>query len=165
MDKSIPIVQTPRFLQLENGFKKVRGNQANISLDTATIPNGFVLTVPANQLASISQNQSSRIDFGIISRSEIYGYVFEDLAGDNQLGKKSKGIRNVVVTLEDGTRRSTDNSGKYSFSNVSPGEHQITLDLESLPVYYLPKTALTKKITLFEGVAYNYNIPLKRVEE
>lgn len=146
-------------------FNKVRGNKVNVNLDTATIPSGFVLTVPANQLVSISQNQVSRIDFGIISRSEIYGYVFEDLTGDNQLGKKSKGVRSVVVMLEDGTKRSTDNSGKYSFSNVSAGEHQITLDLESLPVYYLPKAALTKKITLFEGVAYNYNIPLKRTEE
>lgn len=146
-------------------FKKVRGNQVNINLDTATIPSGFVLTVPANQLVFISQNQTRRVDFGIVSRSEIYGYVFEDLTGDNQLGKKSKGIRNVVVMLEDGSKRSTDNNGKYSFPNVSPGEHQITLDLESLPVYYLPKTVLTKKITLFEGVAYNYNIPLKRIKE
>jgi hypothetical protein len=146
-------------------FTNVRGNQVYVNLDTATIPNGFVLTVPATQLVSINQHQTARVDFGIISRSEIFGYVFEDLDGDNQFGKKDKGVHNAVIILEDGSQRITDNSGKYSFPSVSPGEHEIALDLNTLPVYYLPKTALTKKITLFEGVAYNYNIPLKRTEE
>ncbi|MDO8662463.1 MAG: SdrD B-like domain-containing protein [Candidatus Omnitrophota bacterium] len=146
-------------------FKNVRGNKVYVNLDTATIPNGFVLTVPATQGVSISQYQTARVDFGIISRSEIFGYVFEDLDGDNQLDKKDKGIRNVVIILEDGAKRTTDSGGKYSFSSVSSGEHEITLDLNTLPVYYLPKTVLTKKITLFEGVAYNYNIPLKRTKE
>lgn len=146
-------------------FKNVRGNEIYVNLDTATMPNGFVLTVPATQLVSIKQHQTARVDFGIISRSEIFGYVFEDSDGDNQFSKKDKGIRNVVIALEDGTTRTTDSGGKYSFSSVPPGEHEITLDLNSLPVYYLPKTALTKKITLFEGVAYKYDIPLKRNEE
>ncbi|MFA5145643.1 MAG: SdrD B-like domain-containing protein [Candidatus Omnitrophota bacterium] len=145
-------------------FKNVRGNKIYVNLDTATIPNGFVLTVPATQAVSINQHQTARVDFGIISRSEIFGYVFEDLNGDNQFGKKDKGVRNTVIILEDGTKRITDSGGKYSFPSVSPGEHEITLDLNTLPVYYLPKTALTKKITLFEGVAYNYNIPLKRTQ-
>jgi hypothetical protein len=146
-------------------FKNVRGNKIYVNLDTATIPNGFVLTVPATQVVSINQHQTARVDFGIISRSEIFGYVFEDLDGDNQFGKKDKGIRNAVIILEDATLRTTDSGGKYSFSSVSSGEHEITLDLNTLPVYYLPKTALTKKITLFEGVAYKYDIPLKRTEE
>jgi len=143
-------------------FKKVRGNQINVGLDTATIPSGFVLTVPANQLAQIRQHQATKVDFGITSRSEIYGYIFEDVSGKGQLDKASKGLRNVTVMLKDGSKSATDNSGRYSFSNISPGEHTITLLLETLPVYYLPKTALSKKITLFEGVAYNYNIPLSR---
>ena len=146
-------------------FKNVRGNKIYVNLDTATIPNGFVLTVPATQLVYINQHQTARVDFGIVSRSEIFGYVFEDLDGDNQFSKKDKGVRNAVIILEDGSKRATDSSGKYSFSNISSGEHELTLDLNTLPVYYLPKTVLTKKITLFEGVAYNYNIPLKRTEE
>lgn len=145
-------------------FKNVRGNKIYVNLDTATIPNGFVLTVPATQAVFINQHQVARVDFGIISRSEIFGYVFEDLDDDNQFGKKDKGIRNAVIILEDGSKRATDSGGKYSFSGVSSGGHEVTLDLNSLPVYYLPKTALTKKITLFEGVTYKYNIPLKRAE-
>lgn len=146
-------------------FKKVRGNQVYINLDTATVPSGFVLTVPASQPASIVQHGIVRVDFGMNARSEIFGYVFEDVNGDGQFGKEDKGVRKAVVMLENGVKRLTDAEGKYSFSNVSPGNHDITLDLNSIPIYYLPKVALVKKITLSEGVAYNYNIPLKKSEE
>lgn len=146
-------------------FKGVRARKAYVNLDTSTLPSGFVLTVPMTQEVVITNNRSTRIDFGIISRSEISGLVFEDINDNGEYDLEDKGIKGVIITLEDGSKEVTDGTGRYSFSNATTGEHTINLDLNSLPVYYLPKTAITKKIALFEGVTYLYNIPLKRAKE
>jgi hypothetical protein len=112
----------------------------------------------------LSQSRKIRVDFGVISRSEISGIVFQDVNGDGNYNPGDTGIRGVVVTLEDGKKAITDAGGRYVFSNAVPGDHVVTIDLNSIPVIYLPKVALTKKITLFEGVTYNFNIPLKKAQ-
>jgi hypothetical protein len=138
---------------------------AYVNLDTSTLPMGSVLTVPVTQEIAISHNRSVRVDFGIISRSEITGLVFEDVDGNGEYSKEDKGVAGVVITLEDGKKAITDASGRYYFLSASTGERTLALDLNSLPVYYLPQAAITKKITLFEGVTYMYNIPLRRIKE
>lgn len=146
-------------------FKNVRAQKAYVNLDTSTLPAGFVLTVPATQELSITHHVNARVDFGIISLSEISGFVFEDVNGNGEYDRGDKGIRGVIITLENRKEVTTDDMGRYSFSNASAGEHTLALDLNSLPVYFLPEAAITKEITLFEGVTYIYNIPLKRIKE
>jgi hypothetical protein len=146
-------------------FKEVKARKAYVTLDTSTLPAGFVLTVPVSQEVSIVNHRSSRTDFGIISHTQISGIVFEDVDGNGEYGRNDKGIKGAVLILDDGSKIATDSTGKYSFVNVVSGEHTINLDLNSLPVYYLPEVAITKKISLFEGVVYIYNIPLKRIKE
>ena len=146
-------------------FKRVRARKAYVNLDASTLPSGFVLTVPVTQEASITHGHTLRLDFGVMARSEISGFVFEDIDGDGKYGLKDKGVSGVIITLEDGTKAITDDRGRYSFLRVLAGERTIILDLNSLPIHYLPQVPLTKKITLFEGVTYNYLIPLKRIKE
>ena len=146
-------------------FKSVRGNKATIILDTATLPPGYVLTVPMSQQTPIQGGRVARIDFGIVSRSEITGYVFEDKDNNGRYDREDKGVQGAVITLDGSKQVVTDSSGRYSFSNSATGGHTLTLDIDSLPVYYLPKVSVTKKISLFEGVTYTYNIPLKRIKE
>lgn len=146
-------------------FKGVRARKAFVNLDTSTLPTGYVLTVPVTQEVAIAQNRAVGVDFGIISRSEITGIIFEDSDGNGKFNKGDKGIQGVILVLENGQKTKTDTTGKYTFTNASTGDHTISLDLYSLPVYYLPKTAIKKELTLFEGVTYIYNIPLKRIEE
>lgn len=146
-------------------FTKVKARKAYVNIDTTTIPSGFVLTLPAIQEAVIVHGQKTELNFGIISRTEISGVVFEDVDGDGQVSPKDLGVKDVVLLLEDGRRVTTDTFGRYFFRKVAVGEHTLILDLNSLPVYYLPKTTITKKIILFEGVNYIYNIPLKRIKE
>jgi len=146
-------------------FKNIKARKAYINIDASTIPAGFVLTVPFTQETSILHHQNAQINFGIISRSEIAGLVFEDVDGDGQYSKDDIAVKDAVIILEDGQKAATDSSGKYTFSHAAVGDHTLNLDLKSLPIYYLPGTPITKKITLFEGVTYVYNIPLKRIKE
>ncbi len=145
-------------------FERVPQHKGLVALDSKTIPDGFVLTTPQTQKVSIVHNECIRVDFGISARSEISGFVFEDKDNDGLYSRVDKGVRRVVLVLEDGKKSITDDSGSYAFMNVQPGEHTLTLNLNTIPVYYLPKVPLIKKITLFEGSRYIHNIPLKKTE-
>ena len=116
-------------------------------------------------MIAIAQGKNIRVDFGIISRCEISGLVFEDIDGNGQYSKGDQGVQGVVLLLENGLKSVTDGSGHYRFVAASPGEHIVNLDLKSLPIYYLPETAISRKVTIFEGVTYTYNIPLKKIKK
>ena len=144
-------------------FDKIRARRAYVNLDTQTLPSGFVLTVPMTQEASIANHKSVRLDFGVITRSEIWGIVFVDVNGDNKFSIEAgdKGIKGVLMTLENGMRAITDGSGQYRFPHVSAEEHTITLDLNTLPVEYLPTVPLKKVVVVFEGISYDYSVPVR----
>lgn len=146
-------------------FKGVRAKKAYVNIDITSLPGEFVLTVPATQEVFIQHHRTSRVDFGIISRTEISGLVYEDVDGDGEFDLKDKGVSGIEVTLDDKKTVETDSTGKYIFTNVKKGDHVVTLNLKSLPIYYLPEVAITKEIPSFEGATYFYNIPLKRVKQ
>lgn len=146
-------------------FPKVKARKAYISIDPVTIPSGFVLSSPATQEASITHGKKVRLDFGITFRSEIYGFIFEDKDGDGKFGLGDLGIRGAVLVLEDGSKAITDDRGEYFFRKTVPGRHTLTLDINTIPLVYLPAIPILKDIELFEGASYNYNIPLKRIQD
>jgi hypothetical protein len=145
-------------------FANVKARKAYLNLDTSTIPAGFTLTVPAAQEAALSHGKAIRVDFGVASRSEITGIVFEDVDGDSKLGMKDLPVHGVVMVLEDGTRSVTDDLGRYFFRRAALGSHTLTLDLSSLPGQYIPTVPIFKDLELYEGVSYTYNIPLQKGE-
>lgn len=148
-----------------NGYYKfppARAHKAYVSLDTQSLPPGYVLTVPVTQVARIAHNQTVRLDFGITARSEIYGIVFEDADGNARYTREDKGIKGVTLILEDGSSVTTDDNGKYRFADIAAGEHVLSVDLSTLPTEYLPLVSVRKEVTLFEGMSYNYNIPCQK---
>jgi uncharacterized protein (DUF2141 family) len=146
-------------------FKGIRGRRAQVNIDMSTVPRGYLLTVPASQELSVAHHQTVRIYFGMMIRTEISGVIFEDENGNGRYDRNERGVGEAVVMLEDGQKALTNPEGKYIFYKISPGEHTISLDLNSLPVYYLPKTAIARDINVFEGTTYIYNIPLNRIQE
>jgi hypothetical protein len=146
-------------------FKGVRGLRVFVNLDTTTLPKGFVSTVPVTQQVNILHHRTQRVDFGIFSRSEITGIIFEDVDGDGKYSVGDKGISNAVIIMDGSKKTATDPTGRYYFRNAPTGEHTLVLDLNTLPIYYLPETAIKKTVAIFEGVVYTHNIPLKRIKQ
>ncbi|MCX5696434.1 MAG: pilus assembly protein N-terminal domain-containing protein [Candidatus Omnitrophica bacterium] len=146
-------------------FKGVKGRNAYINLDTSTIPQGFVLTIPASQEVAIVHKRAVKVDFGIASRTEINGIVFEDVDENGEYNKGDKGVGGILLSLESGQKTKTDTLGRYSFNNVSVGTHTITLDLNTIPVYYLPEQALSENVSISEGAVITHHIPLRRIKE
>lgn len=145
-------------------FRKVKARKAFVNIDTTTIPSGFLLTVPATQEAPIRQAASTQINFGILSKTEIVGIVFDDIDGKKELGPNSVGLKGVEVYLEDGSKATTDDFGRYSFRRVSLGKHKLTLDLKTVPPMYIPTVPIFIDFELSEGDSFNYNIPLKKTQ-
>ena len=104
-------------------------------------------------------------DVFITNHSEISGIVFEDIDGNGKVGQKESGVKGVIITLEDGTKAVTDDSGRYFFRKAEAGKHMVTLDINSLPAAYFPAVPLYKEIELGEGMSFKYDIPLKKAEK
>ena len=146
-------------------FANVHGKVAHVTLDTGTLPAGYILTVPVTQDIPIANAAVSKVYFGITSRSEIRGMVFEDNNEDGEYSMGEKGVPGVAITLDQDKTVITGVDGSYVYSQAQPGDHELTTDLNSIPVYYLPLVALKKKFPLQEGESSVWNIPLRKIKK
>ncbi|MBU1170508.1 MAG: DUF11 domain-containing protein [Proteobacteria bacterium] len=80
------------------------------------------------------------------TKGTIIGRVFMDEDG-NGLANHDKGIPDVALYLEDGTRVITDQKGKFSITGVSSGTHVLRLDETSLPPGLVPKPLSNRFMT------------------
>jgi hypothetical protein len=146
-------------------FPKAKGKVAYVTLDTETLPSGYMLTVPVTQEVPIVNGSIAKVFFGVTSRSEARGMVFEDLNDDGEYSAGEKGVAGVSVSLDGAKTAVTDLDGRYIFPQAQPGDHELSVDLNTIPVYYLPSVALKKKFPLYEGESSVWNIPLRKIEE
>jgi hypothetical protein len=129
------------------------------------LPAGYILTGPATQDIPIINAAVSQVYFGVTSRSEIRGIVFEDANGDGQYSSGEKGVAGVVIILDRDKTLVTGADGSYVYAQAQPGEHELSADLNSIPVYYLPLVVLKKQFPLSEGESSVWNIPLRRIQK
>jgi uncharacterized repeat protein (TIGR01451 family) len=66
-------------------------------------------------------------------RGIVIGKVFNDLNENGRQDDGEKGIQGVELWLEDGTRITTGEDGKYSLPEVIPGQHVVRVDNHTLP--------------------------------
>ncbi len=140
---------------------KVSAKKATVSLDLQTIPTGFVFSTALTRDVIIEHKKAVRVNFGLSSRSGIYGVAFLDINDSGKPDRGDKFISNVVIRLDSGEITKTDFSGSYFFENVNPGKHTIRIDVNSIPMMYSPLSKITMDVDLKEGTTYVYNIPLK----
>jgi hypothetical protein len=146
-------------------FSKVRAKKVYVTLDVTSIPSGFVLTTPATKEVAISQSGTVEVNFGLASRTEIVGTIFEDVNANGKFDDKDKGLKGVQVTLEDGTKTISAETGRYIFNKAKVGKHSLKIELESIPSNYMPTIPIMKEIDLSEGSTYLFNIPLKKLAD
>ncbi|MBN1869319.1 MAG: pilus assembly protein N-terminal domain-containing protein [Candidatus Omnitrophica bacterium] len=143
----------------------VRAKSAEITLDINSIPDGFIFSTPMLESITIVPHKVYEVDFGLTTQSGIYGVVFFD---KNKSGKPDPGdefIADARITLDDKESKASDFEGTYFFENIQPGKHTLTLDVNSLPVEYLPEIKLKNTINTSEGSIYVFHIPLNKTEK
>jgi hypothetical protein len=134
-----------------------------ISVKPDSLPSGYVFTTPMSRQIKVKHNEVYRINFGFNTQSSIYGVVYDDKNNNQKPDVEDEFISGVNVNLDNGKEVvRTDFEGAYYFRDIEPGEHLITVDINSLPSGYLPGVKVKKKAVLSEGATYIYHIPLKR---
>ncbi|MBU1956999.1 hypothetical protein KJ680_01190, partial [bacterium] len=61
----------------------IKAKKVYLTLDTTTLPRGFVMTTAVNQTVEIVPGGSPIINFGTLGVSEIRGYVYNDVNLNN----------------------------------------------------------------------------------
>ena len=150
------------------GFYKISGiigKTAAIELDLKTLPKGYSPTTSPKRDVDIVHAKTKRIDFGITARCEVSGLVFYDKNNNGVYDPGEGPIKGVVIILDDKQKMATTLLGEYMFRKLSPGDHTLKLDLKTLPVKFIPKVPVIKKIKVIEGTGFVYNIPLQLQEK
>ncbi len=145
-----------------NFLTAIKAESAIVSIELNTIPKGYVLTTPASFELDTSYGGKKAVNFGVSPQSGIYGVVFFDVNNNGRLDKKDKPISGVTVIADEKKRARTNNEGVYFFGDLASGSHTVVLDVNSLPLDYLPKVSMKKEILVEEGLTYTYHIPLKK---
>lgn len=146
-------------------LKSVTGKNAVLVMDSSKIPYGFAPTNDVRREFPIVQGETQQADFGLTPRSEITGIIFNDLNGNGKYDATDVGVRKVRIKLEDGSVARSNNIGVYSFPSAIAGEHTASLDLSTLPEGYLPLDVPNKTFTVFEGIRYELNFPLRATRQ
>lgn len=144
---------------------KIRAKKVLVGIDINTIPDGFVFSTKAFEKVEIIPRKRQKVDFGLTAQSGIYGVVFYDKNGNEKPDEGDEFISRTRIILDDDNEIYSDHEGTFFFRNILPGEHEIRIDLNSLPITYLPTITLKKTIDLAEATTYVFYVPLKKVEK
>jgi hypothetical protein len=139
----------------------VRAKKARVEIVADTLPTGYVLSSKASRIIPITQGQETRVNFGLTTHSGIYGVVYVDANTNGKLDSEDVFVSDAKVVLDGDMAVYSNTDGSYFFSRIEEGRHTLTLDVNSLPLKYIPQVKVRNKITVKEGTTYTFNIPLK----
>lgn len=139
----------------------ISGRTAVLKIDASTMPRGYNLTSPGEVESEIVHASTKRVDFGIATRAEISGLVFWDKNGNGTYESGDEPVKDVILTLNGKEKASSGLLGDYRFRRNVVGEQELKIDLKSIPVQYLPKVPLKRKVTVKESESVVVNVPLE----
>ncbi|MDE3058223.1 MAG: DUF11 domain-containing protein [Bacteroidota bacterium] len=128
-------------------------------------------TLDGAPLYSASAHWQVAVKPGVFTdRGVIFGKVFYDDDRNAYQSDGEDGIKNVEIWMEDGTRITTGDNGKYSLPNVKPGEHVLRVNERTLPKgselvlgkHDFAEDASSRFVTLTEGGIARANFYVKR---
>jgi hypothetical protein len=140
---------------------QVRAKGVDVTPVLDTVPGGLIFSTPQMLNIQIVQGHTAHADFGLISQTGIYGIVFVSKTGAASPGSGDQFIGKVHVILDGKISQKSDSHGAFYFTKVSPGQHTIDIDVNSLPLNMVPLIKLSNAIDVAEGTNYLFNIPVK----
>ena len=140
---------------------QIKAKRVLVKLDLDSVPRGFILTNNAVKEIWIKHKEKYWQDFGLNVQSGIYGVFFVDKNQNGSYDANEKTILNAHLTLDGKKSVYSDFEGIFNFENVTPGRHTIRIDVNSLPMEYIPLIKIKKKINVLEGTTCIFNVPLR----
>jgi len=96
----------------------------------------------------------------VMGAGNIEGFVFEDKNRDGLIEPGEKGVAGVPLSLEDGSLTVTDTSGKYRFSNVAEGNHQVRVEEKKIPASFYILSSLKTSLLVEPRKTHQLNFTL-----
>lgn len=140
----------------------VKAKSVEVTVDIDSIPDGFVFSGPMTADVGIIPHKIQKADFGLTAQSGVYGIVFYDKNGNDRPDAGDDFMAKARIILDGERVTVSDFEGTYFFEDVEPGRHHIGIDVNSLPIEYLPKIKLTNEIEVSEGTTYIFHVPLNK---
>jgi len=140
---------------------QIRAKGVEVTPVLDTVPGGLIFSTPQLLNVQVIQGRQSKADFGLTSQTGIYGIVFVDKNGSGTPNSGDQFIGKVKVILDGKTIQKSDSHGAFYFRKVSPGEHIISVDINSLTLNMVPLVKLRNKIDVAEGTNYMFNVPVQ----
>jgi hypothetical protein len=140
---------------------QVRGKWVTVMPVLDTVPGGLIFSTPQSLSVEVFQGRKAKADFGLISQTGIYGIVFVDKNGSGVPNDSDQFIGKVKVVLDGKIIQKSDSHGAFYFRKVSPGQHIIAIDINSLALNMVPLVKLENTINVAEGTNYMFNIPVQ----
>ena len=155
------------YLTNDNGeyYAKVRAKKVRVALDVESLPQGFLVSTELSKDVVIEHRKTSVVDFAVTTRSGIYGVVYYDKNRNNKLDPDDVLIPKVTMILDGVKEAESDGSGSYAFDKITPGEHTIKIDVNSISLEYVPSIKVTDEVNVVEGMTVTYHVPLKKASK
>ncbi|MDP2654292.1 MAG: SdrD B-like domain-containing protein [Candidatus Omnitrophota bacterium] len=142
-------------------FVSVKAQEVVVSVDMESVPPGALVKDALTQRVEIKHQKIQTVNFALNTRSGLYGVVYVDQNGNGRLDPKDIFIPRVKITLNKRDSVYTDFSGTYLFENIPPGRYTVDIDLNTIPIQYMPKIKLSNRIEVKEGTVYPLHVPLR----
>jgi len=148
-----------------SGRYRLRGipeGPAVVRADPAQIPKGYFFTTPNGREIVVFSRKEQKMDFGVSTEVEFRGIVFNDLNENHQYDEGfDLPVQGVRLLLESGQSSASGADGFYSIRKAVPGEHTLSVDLQSIPDGYRTLVPVQQAFQTAEGDVVRWDLPLK----
>ncbi len=141
---------------------RVRAKSIKMGVNFDSVPKGYNLLSYLKKEVEIENGETYNIDFGFITRSGIYGVVFHDANGNKTYDDGEETLARARIKLDGKEIVETDFEGVFNFYDIAQGEHTLVIDVNSLPMEYLPTIKVRNTVFVEEGTTQTFHVPLKR---
>lgn len=141
-------------------FKKLKEYEILVMCDTKMLPEGYKPTTANPQTLKLERGIVSEASFGVIAVAEISGRAFNDVNMNEIFDDGDKGVKGVLLTLDDGTLAQTTPGGYYRMEDVKPRTAILTLDAITLPFNLIPLTKAKRTLEVKKGKYYEEDFSL-----
>jgi len=142
---------------------RIKGFNKTVSIARETIPKGYIFSTPSKFSFNKLKSSKERCLFGLILNTEISGTIYNDLNGNTIFDRQDELLSNITVSLSTGKVITTDSNGRYFFSPVIEGEHEIRVDVMSLPIGFRSISKARKMITVEKGAIIQENFGFQAI--
>jgi len=142
---------------------KIKGFNKVISISRDSIPDGFVFSTSSKYTFNKLKTSKETCFFGLILNTEISGTIYNDLNGNAIFDKQDEPLSGITVSLASGKTIITNANGRYYFSPVMEGEHEIKIDALSLPIGFRSISRSKKIIQIEKGSIIKENFGFQAI--